>query len=348
MVAAGCQVPLQHASLAPVPVAGQGDRPLKAQIRKVAMSHDLMRGGANLDTDSRLAVELDLYNADRQRTVTVQAPPRLVVRDALGGPAFDGRPVYSGVGGLPAVIPMGEPPTPSKQIVLRPGEGLTVWFAYAGFPADGPAHPVTATVVVQADGDAALELAIANPVPGGPRWKSDKTMVSIGVGGTLSTFQTGTNSGASSFAPLSFEAVLNRGRFFWGLGLRYELIYREAIAGGPLGFGTTTFVTAGMLPWRFPFGFYGQAGFMLGGEAAPEAYRQVGGPTHSFHLPVVAGGIVWNAGARLGSSGPFPIERPLSALRRFQLRAGYAQWFNFGSGAGAGGFTVSFVGLLGP
>lgn len=351
--AGGCVVPLTRVSLQPVPVAGQGNRPLKAQIRKVGMTHDLTRGGANLDTGSRLAVEIDLYNADPQRTLTVQ-PPRLVMRDALGGPELQGLPVNFGLGALPGSIGTGDETIAPPPIFLRPGESRTVWFLYAGFPADGPAGPVRAEVIVQADGDVALQLAIADPVPGGPRWKLDRLMVTAGVAGTISTFQTGTRSGSSdvAVAPLSLELLFNWDRLFWGFGARYELLYREAIAGGPLGRGFNYFATVGVLPFRFPLGFYGQAGFLIGAQLPPAAYQQIGNDGVSngrtLFLPQVSGGIVFNAGPRLASTGPFPINRPLSALRRFQIRAGYAQWFGLGSTAGAGGFELSFVGLIGP
>src|SRR5262249_523830 len=144
-------------------------------------------------------------------------------------------------------------------IVLHPGEARTVWFAYAGFPPEGPRGPVQAVVLVQADGDAALELPIAYPAPGGPRWKLDKATVSLGIGGGLSPFQSGSRGGSSDLllAPLSLEIFASWNRFFLDYGLRYEALYREAFAGGPLATGIEPSLSAGLLPWRAPLGFYG-------------------------------------------------------------------------------------------
>ena len=322
---ASCAVPLSKVDLQPVPVAGQGGRPLKAQVRKVAVSYDLTRAGATLDGRSpRLAVEIDLYNADRQRTLAVQTP-RLVVEDALGGPELHGVPVFSGEGGLPAAIPLHELEIRSPHLP-RPGRGKTLWFAYTGFPTDGPTRPVRARIVVQADGDAALELAIVDPVPGGPRWKADQLLFTVGVAGTLSTFQTGTRAGPSDLAvaPLGLELLFNRSRFFWGFGARYEILYREAIAGGPLGWGLSSFATVGVLPWRFPVGFYGQAGYLIGAERPPAAYAQVdqgGSITNAHGLSIARVSGVWSStpgrGWPLGTVpnrgaavGPAPIPDP--------------------------------------
>jgi hypothetical protein len=352
MAAAGCAIPLVNTRLEPVPAAGHGTPALKAQVRKVGMTAGLFATGANLDTGSRLAVEIDVYNADRQRTLTVQAP-RLVLRDALGGPEITGRPVGSVDGGIPAEIGTSNDVKATPPLSLRPGEGRTVSVFYGGFPADGPRGPVRAAIHLQADGDAPLELAIADPVPGGPRWKLDAGMFSVAVGGLVSTFQTGTRSGATDVAaaPISIELLKSHARLVWGLGIRYEFLYREALASGPVGHGPTYLVSLGFQPWRFPIGCYGQAALSWVFEAPPDAYRQVtndGEGGHTLVVPRLSAGVVYSMGPRLASSGPFPIERPLSPMRRFQFRVGYAQWFRLGSAGGAGGLEFGLVGLIGP
>ena len=352
VAAAGCAIPLVNTRLEPVPAAGHGTPALKAQVRKVGLTAGLLANSASLDTDSRLAVEIDVYNADRQRPLTVYAP-RLVLRDALGGPEITGRPVDAGAGGIPPTIATGDDMKEPPPVTLGPGEGRTVWVVYGGFPADGPRAPVRAAVHLQADnGDAPLEIAIAHPVPGGPRWKLDASTISFTVGGAVSAFQTGTQSGSSdvALAPISLELLGSRARLFWGFGWRYEFLYREAVASGPVAQGPSIAVSMGFLPWRFPIGCYGQAAMSWMGETPPDAYRQVtnDGDGHTLFLPRITAGVIYSMGPRLASPGPFPIERPMSSLRRFQIRIGYAQWFRLGSAGGAGALELGLVGLIGP
>jgi hypothetical protein len=345
----GCGIPLVNTRVEPVPAAGAGSAPLKAQIRKVAMTHDLLAAGASLDTQSRLGVEIDLYNADAQRTLTVRAP-QLVLRDALGGPDVAGRSAAAGDGGLPSTIAMSAS-TEIPPLTLRSREGKTIWIAYGGFPSDGPRGPVRAVIRVAADAEMPLELVLANPVPGGPRWQPDRLMVSAAIGGSISTFQSGTRAGSSdiALAPIKFEVMASRHRLFWGFGINFGFLYREAIASGPIAWGTGADLSMGFLPWRFPMGVYGQVGYLLAIETPPDAYAQIDGSQgETLFLPRVGGGIVFNAGMRLSSSGPFPIDRPLSPLRRTQIRVGYAQWLRLGSSAGAGGVEIGLLALIGP
>jgi hypothetical protein len=329
-----------------------GDAPLKAQVRKAGVTYAQLGAGTSLHAGSRLAVEIDLYNADQRRALTVHAP-QLVVRDALGGPEIIGAPVATGDGGLPPVITVSDATVATTPITLRPGEGRTVWIAYAGFPADGPHDPVLAVVRLQADTGPPLELVIANPVPGGPRWHAEQNRITVAstIGGALSTFQTGSRSGDSdiALAPISVGILASWGRLFWGVDYRFQFLYREAVAGGPIGRGGRADVSIGFLPWRFPLGLYAQFGGTFLDEVPPAAYRQLDGSEgSSLFIPHAGAGIVYNVGAPIRTSGPLPIERPMSAMRRLQLRIGYTQWFRLGSSAGAGGLEMSLVAVYWP
>jgi hypothetical protein len=346
----GCGIPLVNTRLEPVPATGAGAAPLKAQIRKVAVTHDLLAAGANLDTGSRLGVEIDVYNADAQRTVTVRAP-QLVLRDALGGPDVAGRPVVAGDRGLPPTITISVATSEMPPLTLRPGEGKTIWIGYAGFPPDGPRGPVHAVVRLPSDGGTPQELVIANPVPGGPRWHPDRLMIAGAIGGTMSAFQTGSGAGSGdmALAPLRFDVIASWRRLFWGFAASYQFLYREAVAGGPLALGPPGDVSIGFLPWRFPVGVYGQFGYLFATETPPAAYAQIDGSDGGvLFLPRVGAGIILNIGTRIASSGPFPIDRPLSPLRRLQFRIGYSQWFRLGSAAGSGAIEAGLMALIGP
>ena len=112
--------------------------------------------------------------------------------------------------------------------------------------------------------------------------------------------------------------------------------------------GASWHLMMGILPWRFPIGLYGQASLFSGFETPPDAYRQLDGPkAGGVYVPRLGAGVILQSGARIGGGGPFGVERPLSTLRRLNLRFGYVQWFGLGSTSGAGALEFSLGGVVG-
>jgi hypothetical protein len=344
---AGCGVPLAQVALTPVPVAGQGEPPVKAQVRRAGVSDDLLSANANLEPSSRIAFEIDLFNADPQRAWAVGAP-RLALRDALGGPETIARPWFAGADGLPGRIWGRDAAEKPPRYLLGPGQRRTIWVAYGGFPPDGPRNPVRATIQVDVEGAAPLELAVVDPVPGGPRWGLPRRPWAAYLGGALSAIADD-NTNTSALAPFCLDVMWAQDRLVWGIGGRFEWLERDAFAGGPPAFGVSPILTVGWMPWRLPLGVYATLGEFFGEQSAPAAYAALDRSSgHGLLLPRAGAGLLLGAGRRLASSGPLPIERPMSVLRRAFFRLGYEQWFELGSPAGRGSIQLLIEAAVGP
>jgi hypothetical protein len=344
---AGCGVPLAQVALAPVPAAGEGAPPVKAQVRRAGVSTDLLSANANLEPGSRIAFEIDLFNADAHRAWAV-GTPRLAVRDALGGPETVARPWSAGEDGLPDWIKARNAADKPPRYLLGPGQRRTIWVAYGGFPADGPRNPVHATIQMDVEGAAPLELAVVDPVPGGPRWDLRRRLWAAYLGGGLSAIADQTTN-ITAVAPFCLDVMSAQDRLIWGVGGRFEWLDRDAFASGPPAYGVSPIVTVGWMRWRMPIGAYATFGAFFGEQSPPAAYATLDRSSgHGLLLPRAGAGLLLGVGPRLGSSGPLPIERPLSVLRRALLRVGYEQWFELGSPAGRGSIQLLIEAAVGP
>jgi hypothetical protein len=341
---AGCGAPLAQVALAPVPAAGQGAPPVKAQVRRAGVSTDLLSTNADLEPSSRIAFEIDLLNADPRRAWAVRAP-RLAVSDALGGPEMVAWPWFAGEDGLPGRIHSRDGVEKSTRYLLGPGQRRTIWVAYGGFPVEGPRNPVRATLQMDVEGGAPLELAVVDPVPGGPRWSSSSRPWAVYLGGSLSDLTGATSAGA--VAPFCVDVMWARDRLVWGIGGRFEWLQQDGF-GGTLAYGVSPILTVGWMPWRFPIGAYATLGEFFGNQPPPAAYTVDGSRGHGLSLPRAGAGLLLAAGRRLAGSGPLPIERPLSTLRRFSARVGYEQWFELDSAVGRGSLLVLIEAAVGP
>jgi len=196
---------------------------------------------------------------------------------------------------------------------------------------------------VPVQGRPPLELAIADPVPGGPRWQGERISAAY-VSGSFST--------ASNMETLHIYDVGFTYRRSWeslvgGIAYRWTEIQREALAGGPPDFG---FSLLGEARWQVTqhLGVYFEGGAFVGLEVPPKAYQSVrGSGSRQVALPRLGAGIVLAAGKILGSP-LFPVYRPPTALQRFGFLAGYTQWFNTGQEQPVNGLQVSLEAAYWP
>lgn len=348
---AGCGIPVVPFTLAPVPRAGDGAYPVKAQIRRAAVSHDLLAAGARPSPASRLAIEIDLHNADTQRTFDVGAPV-VRVQDALGGPIMTAGMVLIRPHGLEpsyaddesAALPAGAPPPPAPGVLLRPGETRTVSAVYDRLPPT-TAGPLRVTVTLTVSGEKPLELVLAAPVEGGVRWQHPQAMPSGLVGGGWTRL--GGASRTHLLEPFSFGGRRSRGRLVLGFEYRLGFLYRETLAGGPPAFTQSASMGVGWHPWHFPLGVYADGGLLYGIESPPRAYQRTGnGSSRFLFLPRVAVGLALGSGHPLHGSALFPVDRPPSPLRRLTFRLGYARFFNTDDKFGTSGFEVRLESAL--
>jgi hypothetical protein len=326
--------------LSPVPRAGDGTAPVKAQVRQIAWAAQAEDG--DLFSGAQATVEIDLYNADPARTFVV-GPPRLVGRQALGGPEITFQRVAADEaepapgGGLVAA-------TASHAFTLKPHESRTVWAAFTAPDADRLRGTVHLSVVVPVDGQAALEIAIADPVPGGPRWRQDRPVAGGYTTGGLS-FLWGTET-TTVMEPIGLSYRMSHERWVIGIDARYAYLYQESLAGGPPSMGFSLLAQLSWQPWHGRIAPYMEAGSYTGREFPPSAYAQAG--ARLIELPRVGAGILIVSGPRLGGSGALPFDRPLSPQHRGALRVGYTRWFNTGERGGTGGLQLSFETGFGP
>jgi hypothetical protein len=307
----------------PVARAGDGAPPVKAQIRQIKWWRQPESGG--LAEGASVAVEVDLYNAGPAGTFLV-GPPRMEARPALGGPsvAFELREEVGGGFGVPSELSRaayGDSAGPSPGLVLAPGVGRTVRATFDVPQRDLPRGPQRLVVVVPVRGAPDLEIAVADPVPGGPRWPKGPP---VGVY-AFSKFGGVGRLNLDAMEPVGLAVRMSRGRWIVGVGATATYLYRQELAGGPPAFGTSLHAQLTWQPWRWTIAPYVEAGTFLGFQEPPPAYFT---PAHGLVLPRLSYGAVWTFGSRLGSAGALPFERPLSAQRVFGIRLGLTQWFN--------------------
>jgi hypothetical protein len=309
--------------LQPVPRAGDGTPAVKAQVRRLSWAGQPESGG--LAEGAQLGVEVDLYVADATR-VFVVGPVRAEARPALGGPAVVLAPAE------------GETPGP---MTLQPREGRTVWVTFDVPDADPPRGPQRLVVIVPVQGQPNLELAIADPVPGGPRWSAGRVVGAYFFSGLAFAG----SPRLSVMEPLGFAARLARGRWVLGLGASYTFLYQEALAGGPPAHGVSLHAQVTWQPWTWRFAPYVEVGTFTGYQDPPPAYSM---SARTLELPRVSAGVLLSLGKRLGETGALPFEHVLSPQRELGLRLGYTRWFNTGERGGSGGVELSVERGFGP
>jgi hypothetical protein len=309
--------------LQPVPRAGDGTPPVKAQVRRVSWLGQPESGG--LGEGAQLGVEVDLYVADATRVFVVD-PVRVEARPALGGPAL--------------VLTSAGDATPGPM-TLQPHEARTIWATFDLPDIDPPRGPQRLVVIVPVQGQPSLELAVADPVAGGPRWPAGR------VAGAyfFSALAFAGSPRLSVMEPLGFAARLARERWVLGLGASYTFLYQEALAGGPPAHGVSLHAQVTWQPWTSRFAPYVEVGTFTGIQAPPPAYSM---SARTLELPRVSAGVLLSLGKRLGEAGPLPFEHVLSPQRELGLRLGYTRWFNTGEHGGSGGLELSVERGFGP
>jgi len=306
-------------TLVPAPTAGGAPSPVSARIERVATTDDVLNPSRGLGPRSRIVVELEVENADPERPAPIERPG-LRLEDVLGG-----RPVYAGP------IEWRE----TWPLVLAPGERRTLRVMFAGFPVDSPTTPVRASVFVPVQGRPPLELAIADPVPGGPRWQGERISAAY-ISGSFSTVS---NVERLHIYDLGFAYRWSSETVVGGIAYRCTEIEREALAAAPHDFG---FSLLGEARWQTTLlGVYFEGGAFVGFESPPKTDASAqAGSSRTVALPRLGVGISLAAGRILGSP-LFPIYRPPTALRRLGFLAGYTQWFHTGDKQPVHGFQFS-------
>jgi hypothetical protein len=331
-------------ALGPAARAGGPPDPIIVEIGRVGVTKDLSLPGAALRPESQVAVELVVSNADPLRPAVI-GRLGLVVRDVLGGPEVFAGPVDRDQTGLVPPYPRGAAsPMVTAPFTVGPEQAVTVWAVFAGFPPDGPSTAVRAKVLVPVDGHRILEVAIADPVPGGPRWYGAGTAASYLTSGVT---EVGARDVITAFDLIGFSYRHSHRRLAWGFDDRITYVYRDALAAGPPALGVSLLGELQVRIWRALVG-YAEGGALFGFESPPAVYaalRDVG--TRGVLVPRVSAGIVLAGGGRLLDPTLFPAQRPESEQRRFAVRFGYARWFNTGGGR-TDGIQLSFEAAISP
>jgi hypothetical protein len=295
---------------------------LSARVEHVVMTVGALRSG---DLRNPMRVEAELTNRG-------EGELRLALADVgltFASPGRAGDPVRVG----PAQLGVGDE-KPGSEIRLAPGARLQVRFDFKGVPAeaDPDGLPKRVGLKLQAAGER-LELVLADPAAGSPRWELPRPRSSTLWSG-LGIFAVGANtlgSVASFFGtavPLGPVVLRNS----------LDLVFSDRAAGFSLD------VSVGWTP--FEVGERGPRarstlGPYLGGKAMVLA-RFVEPVGDDGTGPGYAGGLV---GLEVGISfvnavdslphGPFPLTRPLSPVGTTELRVSYVHWF--GGDLGPGG-----------
>jgi hypothetical protein len=312
--------------LVPVPRAGDGAPPVKAQVRHIRWG--AQPEGGSLDPGASVAVEVDLYNADRARPAVV-GMPSLVAHPALGGP--------------PVRFDIEEPMGPAGT--LAPGESRTIWATYTAPEDDCPRGPLKLVLVIPVEGQPSLEVVVADPVPGGSRWIAPRLPLAMYLFSSYASLRprndsTGFGANTTAFEPIGVAARVSLGQWVLGISESWANVYQEALAGGPPAFGFTSLAQLTWQPWLFPVAPYAEGGVLVGFQKSPQAY---GDDTRTIAVPRVGLGLLLSFGApRIGGTGPLPFDRPLARQRRYGLRVGATRWFNAGGENGLLGLQISF------
>jgi hypothetical protein len=338
VTAGACRDPSYTLVPTPVAVAVGAPLPVSARVLRVRVTKALERTQAALEPNARIAVELEVRNADPSRPATI-GRLSLLVRDALGGPEVYAGQVDQDTSGLtpPSDLPRGAPqPPPPGPLVVGPGQTVVVWRVLAGFPPSGPSPPLRATVFVPVEGQPPLAVAIIDPVPGGPRWQGPSrsgSYLTVGFGAL------GTRGGF--YDPIGSSWRGSSGRFIWGFDYRVSLRNRGVTGGSIWDTGISLLGDGQWQIWR-GFALYLEGGTFFGDEVTPGVDR---GSLVIF--PRASAGLVIGGGQMPGET-LFPVARSPSAQRRVALRFGYEQWFRTGEGLGARGVQLSVEALLAP
>lgn len=320
VLAGGCGT-VRRYELDPVPRAGDGSSPVKIQVRHVEWA--LQPEDAELVPGAATAVELDLHDADARRSFVVRGV-WLVARSVSGGDAV-------------SVPPDTATSSWASGIGLTPGETKTIRLVF-NIPESPPVRGfVRLAVVVSVDGQPPLEVAIADPVAGGPRWRQSSPVA--GSYFSSSFVDLGSTRNISVIEPFAFAYRRSFGRLVLGLTESWTYIHQDALAAGPPASGLSLLAHVSWQPWHWPVAPYVQAGAFGGAQAPPRAYH---GSVDWVGLPRIGAGLLFMGGARLGSAGPLPFERPLSPQHRVGIRIGYARWFNMGTAGGEDGIEFAF------
>jgi hypothetical protein len=319
----GCGIPVVPFTLVPVPRAGDGDPPVKAQVRRVAVTGDLLGAGSRPDENSRLQIEIDVYNADPQRSFDLGLP-RVRTQAALGGPVSQAGVLTISELGLRSKV-TSWPSRPANvgsdwPVRLTPGQTRTFSVAYDGLSPCDAGGPLRILLTIPVVGQPALEMVLAAPVADGVRWRDDRAPAVLVWGGSWTTLS---GSGGSLLEPLGLGIFRSKGRLVCGWQQRFGMLYRDRLASGPPAVAWTQGMHLGWHPWRFPVGVYASAAVLFGLESPPVAYQGASGRSTDFLLlPRLSAGVIFNAGSPLTGATLLPVDQPRSAMRRFAVRVG--------------------------
>ena len=294
---------------------------MKAQVRNLAWQNQPDDG--DLAAGASVTVEVDVYDADVAGRRTV-GPVGLVADAATGG--------------VRTTLAPGEGDR-REPLTLKPGEGQSVAATFALPDDDSLRGPARLVVVVPVEGLPALEIPIADPGRGGPRWVSDQPVLGQYLYGGVS--QPIGPHDLVAIDPLGAALRASWGRFVVGIEASFTLLYQEALAGGPPGYGVSGLAQVTWQPWRWSIAPYVEGGGFLGRQKPPAAYPA---PAQTIDVPRVGGGLLFTWGPRLGPASPLPFDRPLSPQRRSGGRLGYTRGFDLdvGTSGGAGGVGLWF------
>jgi hypothetical protein len=318
--------------LQPVAHAGDGMPPVKAQVRRVVWADQPESG--DLFGGAEVSAEVDLYDADPARTFVAGAL-RLEARPALGGPAR-------------ALVPQGQEttedaavPSNPNELVLRPHETRTLWVTFE-VPEDDPPRGIQRLVViVPISGQPDLELPIADPVAGGPRWRAGRVRGLYAI----SKFGGVGKLGLDAMEPVGFAVRFSRERWVLGFGGTLTYLYQQTFAGGPPAFGLSVHAQLTFAPWTSRFAPYVEVGSFNGFQDPPTGYTA---SRRGLELPRASLGVLVSFGGRLGATGALPFEHELSPQHVFGLRVAYTRWFNTGEAGGSEGLEIGIERGFGP
>jgi hypothetical protein len=310
-LAAGCGGPFYD--LRPAPRAETPGNAVAVRVPRVEW-----RG--QLGSYCAATVELEVSNGDAARAASIGAP-RLVAGSALGGPSLDFEL---------------KSPDLDQDRTVAPGATRVFRAAFVSSAADGPQGPLRLTVVVPVEGQGAVEVPIADPRPGGPRWLAPRASGGAYLRGSWSLL--GDRSTAFHvLEPVGLSARRSFGRWVVAFDERYTFLYQTGANIPSLGraMGLSFLVDVAWEPWRFPLAPYVEGGGFGGFATSGDGGSRWSGAGRA------SGGVLIMGGPRLGAGGALPFEGPASPQRQAGLRLGYTRWFYSGAGAGTSGFELS-------
>jgi hypothetical protein len=326
LLTTGCGLPSYE--LVPLPRVAVPAAPVTVEARRIFWAGVL--GDRVIAT-----VELVTTNADPARSFAT-GPPRLFVRSAVGGPTRDFVMEARYVADSDEARWAAEPVAVQS---LGPGARRVTRARFVLNGGEAPQGPLYVAVVVPVEGQAALEVPLADPRLGGPRWVTPRQSPGVYVRGGVIQF--GDPYGPHAFdavEPLGVSSRRAFGRWVIGFDERLTILYQtgDVIAKPADNSGLSFLANVAWEPWRFPVAPYFEGGTYVGLSRA-----DIHASTHLTASPRLGAGILLNLGPRLGRVGPLPFEAPMSPLRQGGLRFGYAHWFHTGEPGGSDGFEFS-------